>query len=145
MPKQECGVEEIVRFQKDRLLHLQLFNSKNETTNIFEELLELNGYDVSPENRMKLMDSTYDFIETLKKDGTITKKSKHEMEDEIDALFDIIVFGVGGLLKLGLDVEKVLLSGAKAINSRTGKVIDGKFVKDKDVIRLEPDYSECGR
>jgi len=66
-----------------------------------------------------------------------------------DAYADIIVFAVGSLLKLGYDPECVMNEVVKEISSRTGKVIDGKFVKDKSPEAqakwYKADFPKCER
>jgi len=44
----------------------------------------------------------------------------NDVAEQVDALADVIVFSSTELLKMGYDVEKVLLETAKEINSRTG-------------------------
>jgi predicted HAD superfamily Cof-like phosphohydrolase len=71
------------------------------------------------------------------KNGTGTK------EEIVDAFADIIVFSTGAIIKNGYDPEKVMDEVLKEIESRTGKIIDGKFVKDTDVKMYKAKFSEC--
>ena len=49
----------------------------------------------------------------------------------VDAFCDIQVFAGGEVGKLGYNNEVAMGEVAKEINSRTGSIIDGKFVKNK--------------
>ena len=47
------ALQEVMRFQTDRGLHLKPFDAVNENTNIVEELFEAQGLDVPKENRYR--------------------------------------------------------------------------------------------
>lgn len=49
---------------------------------------------------------------------------------EVDAIGDITVVLIGYCLQRGLTLEKCLASAYEEIKNRTGKVVDGVFVKD---------------
>jgi len=122
-------IDNIVKWQEERLLDKQEFNSFNELTNISEELLESLGYQISkelrPEFKEQLLNSITELTTKLKIPTVDIKE-----EDVVDAYADIIVFSIGALLKLGYEPTKVLEETYKEINSRTGKIVDGKFQKD---------------
>lgn len=123
------AISEIVRYQTDRTLDKQDYNPMNEHANIFEELLESIGMDVSKENRPKLKANLDLFVSNLAVNEVVEVGSTTTGE-KADAYVDVIVFAVGALLKLGFDPEKALIEGGKEINSRIGTIIDGKFEKD---------------
>lgn len=50
---------------------------------------------------------------------------------EVDAIGDITVVLIGYCLQRGLTLEQCLASAYEEIKNRTGKVVDGVFVKDK--------------
>jgi len=64
-------------------------------------------------------------------------------EEIVDAFADIIVFATGSIVKLGYDPEKVMDEVLKEIESRTGKMIDGKFVKDLNVEMYKAKLEKC--
>jgi len=123
------AIQEIIRFQTDRGLDKKDFSTLNEQSSIVEELLELEGYGVSKEDRPKLKKEFTTFKDALVK-KTIAKRANQTKHFIIDALCDVVVFAVGAMLKLGYDPEKALLETAKEINSREGSMVDGKFEKD---------------
>ena len=66
--------------------------------------------------------------------------------DKVDAYFDICVYAIGAMMKLGYDPRKVFEEGLKEINDRTGaydpKV--GKWVKEpKKENAYKADYSRA--
>lgn len=50
--------------------------------------------------------------------------------EEIDAVGDILVVLIGYCLQRGLKIDKCLEVAYEEISGRTGKVVDGVFVKD---------------
>lgn len=64
-------------------------------------------------------------------------------EEIVDAFADIIVFSTGAIIKNGYNPEKVMDEVLKEIESRSGKIIDGKFVKDLNVKTYKANFSEC--
>jgi len=122
------SINNIMKFQTDRGLDKQPFDWSNETINITEELLEAKGYDV-PKNQRGFLRGLADYMRArTATNAAITwlKPSKHDM---VDAFGDIIVFCVGAIMKLGFNPEKVLVEVSKEINSRQGRIINGKFEK----------------
>ena len=118
------------KFFTDRKLNENEFKTLDYQANVLEELLELDGYDVTKENRPNLKKAFEIYIDTLLMGGVITKVAEPTETDKIDAINDVIVFSLDGLLKLGYNSEMTLAEVAKEINSREGSIIDGKFEKD---------------
>lgn len=56
------------------------------------------------------------------------------VDEQVDALCDIMVFATGALFKLGYDPEKALSETVKEISSRQGSLNEetGKWEKDKE-------------
>lgn len=52
-------------------------------------------------------------------------------KEEIDAVGDILVVLIGYCLQRGLDIEQCLEVAYNVIKNRTGKVVNGVFVKDE--------------
>ena len=52
-------------------------------------------------------------------------------DEEIDAVGDILVVLIGYCLQRGLDIEECLSVAYNVIKNRTGKVVNGVFVKDE--------------
>jgi hypothetical protein len=122
-------MKELIKFQTDRGLDKKPFDVSNEIANIFEELLEANGLDVSKENRPLLKDAISDLIDTLLDLGIATSGSALSNHDQVDAFTDIIVFATGAILKLGHNPIIAIEECGKEINSRVGEMVDGKFEK----------------
>jgi len=113
-------ISDIVKWNKNRLLDKQDFKPEVEIINILEELIEMTGYKSDSARRMSIV--MYDLY---------FKNATYMGTELVDAFADIIVFSTGALLKLGYDPEKVMNEVIKEINSRTGEIINGKFVKCK--------------
>ncbi|MBT8349171.1 MAG: hypothetical protein HKP62_06985 [Sulfurovum sp.] len=127
------AISEIVRFQTDRELHTNEYDSTNEHGNIVEELLESVGLDVPKDNRPTLKERWEEFMCDVTLDGVAENAIDFQdmpTSEQVDAYADICVFAIGAMLKLGYDPEKALLEVGKEINSRTGRIVDGKFEKD---------------
>ena len=122
-------ISEIMRFQSERGLDKQKFEWYNEVMNITEELLEAKGYDVPKQQRYWLKDLAV-YIRAKTAGNAAVKWLRPSKHDTVDAFADIIVFCVGAIMKLGFDPEIVLQEVAKEINSREGKMVNGKFEKD---------------
>lgn len=122
----------IVEWNKERGLIERGFNHKKEASFIIEELLESTG--------------NYDSIsaqeDTEKYSEAIITNTPVDKEIIVDAFADILVFATGAIAKLGYDPAKVMDEVYKEINSRTGKLIDGKFVKDLDAQVYKADFSK---
>ena len=121
--------KKIIQWNSERGLLDKEYNHSNEISFILEEVLESYGLDV---DRKILVNSMVDIIED--------NSSKLE---KVAAFADIIVFAIGSIAKLGYDPELFMEEVFKEINSRTGKLIDGKFVKDKDAVTYKADIDSC--
>jgi len=119
-------------------LSRQEFNLKVEILNIIEEVYEMTGLE-SSEARKK----AEEFVNTL--DFT----NAHKGVELIDDFADINIFSTGAIDKLKYNPKEVLVEAAKEINSRKGKIVDGKFIKCKteDCKKewYKADYSKCER
>ena len=109
------------------------FDHQKQVSFIVEELLESTGNYDSLSARDKAIEMA----------GDITQDAQHDPEAVVDAFGDIIVFSVGVLLNLGYDPDKTMEEIYKEINSRTGTIVDGKFVKDPNAERYYADFSTC--
>jgi len=125
--------EKIINWNKERGLLKRGFDQEKETSFIIEELLEATGNFDSISARAKAVHYAKE----------ITENSKNNEHQIVDALFDIIIFATGAIGKLGYDPSEVMDEGFKEINSRTGTLIDGKFVKDPDAKKYEADFTHC--
>lgn len=123
----------IVEWNKERGLIERGFNHKKEASFIIEELLESTG--------------TYDSLSAqeavdIHTDAIITQTPENK-EVLVDAWADIIVFATGAIAKLGYDPAKVMEEVYKEIDSRTGTLIEGKFVKDPNAKIYTADLAAC--
>ena len=139
-------ITDIMKFQTKLGLDKQEFNWENESVNIFEELLEAKGFDVPKKERTWLMGRVR--VLRVAASTNIKLTWKHVTDyDMVDAFGDIIVFCVGAIMKLKFCPICVLEEVGKEINSREGKIINGKFEKftekkytDK---HYKADFSQC--
>jgi hypothetical protein len=122
-------MKELIRYQTDRGLDKKSFEINNEVANIFEELLEAHGLDVSKENRPMLKDAVSTFVDTLLDEGIAISGDIPSNFERVDAFVDIIAFATGAILKLGHNPIVAITECGKEINSRVGKIVDGKFEK----------------
>lgn len=127
--------EKIVQFNEERGLIEKGFNHTKETSFIIEELLESTG--------------AYDSISAREEAERYASEMTggHISDDEtrVDAFADIVVYALGAITKLGYNPEKVMAEVVREISSRTGKLVDGKFVKDLDAETYTADFSVCKR
>jgi len=125
--------ENIVKWNEERGLIANGFNHEKETSFIIEELLESTG--------------EYDSVTARERAGEYAKEivgnSSPTDEEVVDAFADIIVFATGAIAKKGYEPSKVMEEVCKEINSRTGKLEGGKFVKDKDAVLYQADLAAC--
>lgn len=124
----------VVAWNTERGLIAKGFNHKKEASFIIEELLESTGEHDSVSSRAE--------AEALA-ENMVTSEVPTQPEKAVDAFADIIVFATGAIAKLGYDPSKVMDEVYKEINSRTGTLIDGKFVKDATVKPYEADLAAC--
>lgn len=126
-------LSKIVEWNKERGLIERGFNHKKEASFIIEELLESTGdYD-----SLTAQEASQKYAEE------IITKTPEDSEKIVDALADIIVFATGGIAKLGYNPRDVMEEVYKEINSRTGTLIDGKFVKDPNAKIYTANLAEC--
>lgn len=123
----------VLEWNRDRNLLALGFNHKKEASFIVEELLESTGQYNSETARDKAQAYADEMVGDNKADS----------EAVIDAFADIIVFATGAIAKSGYDPSKVMDEVYKEINSRTGQLVDGKFVKDKDAVPYKADFEQC--
>ena len=109
------------------------FNHERETSFIIEELLESTG----KYNSLTARDIAEKMAKEITSSGTGTK------EEVADAFGDIIVFCVGTIKRQGYNPEMVLEEVYKKINSRTGKIINDKFVKNQDPNMYKANFDKC--
>lgn len=125
--------QKIVAWNEERGLIANGFNHQKEASFIIEELLESTGkYD-----SVTARERAGGYADEILKDTDATK------EQIVDAFADIIVFATGAIAKNGYDPSKVMDEVCKEINSRTGKLVDGKFVKDIDAKIYQADLNAC--
>jgi len=125
--------QKIIAWNESRGLLARGFNLETEIANIAEELLESTGKHDSESARAEAIDFAQ----------KISKESKPSPEEIVDAFADIIVYATGSIAKSGYNPSLVMEEVYKEINSRTGKLIDGKFVKDLDSVKYKADFSKC--
>lgn len=125
--------EKIVQWNNERGLIERGFDHTNEVSFIIEELLESTGNIKSEEARERALHYANEII--TNPDGN--------PESVIDALADIIVYATGAMAKIGYNPSDVMDEVYKEINSRTGTLIDGKFVKDLDAETYTADFTRC--
>ena len=124
----------IVDWNNERGLIKKGYNHVNETSFIIEELIE-GTCDVDSKKANKIAKFLAKGLSFFKVD-----MAKEKM---VDAFCDIIVFATGAIAKLGYDPSKAMNETLLEIEDRTGKMIDGKFVKDKKENAYKADYSKC--
>jgi predicted HAD superfamily Cof-like phosphohydrolase len=123
----------VLEWNKERNLLALGFDHHKEVSFVVEELLESTGRHDSVSARE----------EAEKIAATIVEGAHATPEQQVDAFADIIVFATGAIAKAGYDPSKVMEEVYKEIHSRTGKLVDGKFVKDADVVPYKADFSTC--
>lgn len=144
-------LDEMIRFQTDRGLHKNKFDLKVASLNILEELMEAHGVedeckDSKNERKELLYNALLKLVDEVKLFSP-EKYVKPTTYSTIDAFCDIAEFAIGEPLKLGYEPRICLAEMAKEINSRRGKIIDGKFEKDKSedakYFWYDADYSKA--
>ena len=127
-------IEKVIKWQKDRNLDKMPYKHYDEIKNIIEEVCET--YELTREEANDVVDD----IEALSGEFIV------DDNDKVDAYFDICVYAIGAIMKLGYDPMKVFEEGLKEINERTGaydpKV--GKWCKQpKKENAYKADYSKA--
>lgn len=125
--------KKIVDWNHERGLIERGFDHTKEASFIIEELLESTGEYDSETARDKALGYAKEIV----------GETNPEPEKIIDAMADIIVFATGAIAKNGYDPAKVMDEVYKEINSRTGSMIEGKFVKDTTATVYKADFSKC--
>ena len=126
--------DRIIKWNIDRQLLWNEPDLEKETSFVVEELLEMNTDMDSKAARPIAKQITKSIIQP---------GYKPTREQILDAAADGIVFLTGLMGKLGADPNIVMDEVLKEIESRTGKIIDGKFVKDKGVQTYKADFSQA--
>ena len=135
-----CPIKSVKVFQHANKLTEQSFVYKVEIINVLEELLEtLKKYE--SEDARKVAEEIFN---KYFKDEEIADEEKL-----IDGFTDIRVMAIGTTMKLKYNPTCTLKEVSKHINSRRGKIIDGKFIKSKkeeDVKMWYPvNFKKCKR
>jgi len=125
--------QKIVEWNKERGILRLDFNHEKEASFIVEELLESTGHYDSITAREKATKLAQEIVGT----------PNSSPEQIVDAWADIIVFATGAIAKLGYDPSQVMEEVYKEINSRTGEMVDGKFIKNPDAQLYQADLSDC--
>ena len=149
------ALEELKRFQTDRLLHKQEFDVEVATINILEELFEIHGVRDNKDRQFakeayRAMKEQINELYTRKLYGKSMNGFEYNTPteyDKVDGFCDIQNFAGGEVYKLGYDNELSLLEMAKEVNSRKGEIVNGKFEKYKTeeakALWYTADYSLC--
>jgi hypothetical protein len=124
-------IKSIERFAEERKIDKLSPNDDDFAANILEEVLEHRGYNITPETRNTLKDKFNSFVANLEEDGVITFGAVKGIEDKIDAIADIVVFSITEMMKFNYRPTCVLREVSKEVNSRKGKIVNGKFEKFK--------------
>lgn len=122
--------DRIVDWNHERLL-IKEPDMKNETSFVVEELLEMNTNLTSMDARVRAKSIT---------DLIVDQAVEPSDEQVLDAAGDAIVFLTGLIRKKGYDPNVVMDEVLKTIESRVGRIIDGKFVKDRTVKEYTPRF-----
>lgn len=125
--------QKIIEWNRERGLLNKEFNHQREVSFIVEELLESTGNHDSITARNKAEEIA----------GDIVTPDYFDEKKIVDAFADIIVFSTGVIAKLGYNPDSVMDEVYKEINSRTGTMIDGKFVKDPEATKYIADFTNC--
>ena len=127
-------------FQKANGLTESDFDYTLEFINVLEELLEPLFGDEARERAQRILN---DVLADLP-DNVLDNLNYDNL---IDSFADIGVIARGALLKLKTNPDCVFKEVSKIINSRKGKIIDGKYTKCKTDeckdLWYEPDFEKC--
>ena len=78
-------------------------------------------------------DSKTQFLKLQEESGELSKALLHDDQEEvIDAIGDMVVVLTNLAHLRGVHIETCIASAYNVINKRTGKMINGTFVKDAD-------------
>lgn len=127
-------IEQVIKWQTDRNLDKMPYEHGKEIENILEEVCET--FSLNREDAKKIVLALF-----------MVENSNFVLDDEkVDAYFDICVYAIGAMMKLGYDPMKVFKEGLKEINERTGAYDAhvGKWVKGaKKDNAYKADYSKA--
>ena len=129
----KTAFDRIVKWNIERQL-IKEPDLEKETSFVIEELLEMNTDMDSKTARPIAKQITKSIVQP---------GYKPTREQVLDAAADGIVFLTGLMAKLDADPNKVMDEVLKEIESRAGKIIDGKFVKDQHVKTYKANLSNC--
>lgn len=136
--------ERIVKWQEQRGLIKTPddFDIELELTNLLEEIVEI----ANPELESSIARGNAVMI--LDKLGISAKGHKPIFDhNTIDGLCDLKVYATGGIRKLGYNPDIAMEETLKQIESRTGSIVDGKYVKDTSpeakAREYQADYSKA--
>lgn len=123
----------IEKWNEERGLLEKGFDHAREASFIIEELLESTGtYD-----SVTARDKALAYAEEIIGGAPATP------EQIVDAFADIIVFATGAIAKNGYSPALVMDEVFKEIDSRKGTLLEGKFVKDPNVVPYKADFNRC--
>lgn len=111
-------VEDVKNWQATRNLDKMPYRHRDEVTNVLEELLET--FSLKREDVQSIVEGIY-----------ASNPQEASDVEKVDAYFDICVYSIGAMMKLGFDPAKVFAEGLREINDRTGAYDPqvGKWVK----------------
>lgn len=127
-------LEHVIEWQQDRNLDKMPYIHKDEIKNIIEEACET--FELTRDEAEDITDNLVSMSDNY---------IAHD-NDKVDAYFDICVYAIGAIMKLGYDPIKVFEEGLKEINDRTGAYDAqvGKWVKEpKKENAYKADYSKA--
>jgi hypothetical protein len=127
--------DRVVEWNHARGLLNRGFDQEREFSFIAEEMLESTGAYDSESGRARAKEIAADIMTNVQ--GEVSK------ELIMDSFADIIVYAIGAIAKLGYNPSQVMEEVYLEINSRTGTLVDGKFVKDPEAIKYEADLASC--
>lgn len=82
---------------------------------------------------------TKQFEKTLEEASEVLQASRNGTHEELcNEIGDVLVTIILGCELLGVEPELCLLSAYEKISKRTGKMVDGKFVKKSDLDEVKP-------
>ncbi len=127
------AIRKIIEWRDARNLQSLGFDHTLQVSFIIEELLESTGRYTSSSARKK----------AFKMAKEITEGSSPTDEQITDAFADIVVYAIGAVAAVGYDPEKVMEEVQKELDSRKGKVINGKFEKDENTPFYKANFTNC--
>jgi predicted HAD superfamily Cof-like phosphohydrolase len=125
--------QKIERWNEERGLIARGFDHTKEVSFIIEELLESTGQYNSETARARAEEVA----------ASIVADTAPNAEQIVDSFADIIVFATGAIAKCGYDPSAVMEEVYQEINSRTGRLVDGKFVKDPSAVPYKANLAAC--